>query len=136
MTTENSGNEPGHSWRLQFEDRTEYLYADVQGPEDSLAITTAYWQRIAEECRRRGLRRVLVRDGLRGEPATPDEFRRLAENLLGSGLEHVRIAFHEPVSEHVRFSEFGELAMREAGFLLRVFGSEREAAIWLLYGQI
>lgn len=135
MITENSGNSPDHSWRLRFEERTGYLYADVGGPEDSLAITTAYWLRIAEECRRRGARRVLVCDSLRGEPATPDEFRRLAENLLGSGLERVRIAFHEPVSEHVRFSEFGELAMREAGFLLRVFGSEREAEIWLLYGQ-
>jgi hypothetical protein len=35
----------------------------------------------------------------------------------------------------VRFVELGELAMREAGFILRVFGSEREAEIWLRYGE-
>lgn len=135
MTSDNPGSNPDRSWRLRFEDRTDYLYAEASGPEDSLAITTAYWREIAAECARRGTTRLLVCDRLRGEPATPDEFRHLVESLAGSGLERVRIAFHEPVSEHVRYSEFGELAMREAGFTLRVFGSEREAEIWLRYGQ-
>ena len=135
MTTENSASSPDHSWRLRFEDRTDYLYADVSGPEDSLAITTAYWREIAAECARRHATRLLVCDRLRGEPATPEEFRHLAGSFLGSGLERVRIAFHEPVSDHLRVVEHGELAMREAGLTLRVFGSEREAEIWLRYGQ-
>lgn len=135
MTSDNPGSNSDHSWRLRFEDRTDYLYAEVCGPEDSLAITTAYWREIAAECARRGTTRLLVCDRLRGEPATPDEFRGLVQSLGGSGLERVRIAFHEPVSDHLRHSEFGELAMREAGFVLRVFGNEREAEIWLRYGQ-
>lgn len=135
MTAENSETTPGHTWRLRFEDRFGYLYAEVGGPQDSLEITTAYWRAIDIECRRRGTRLLLVCDRLRGEPATQDEFRLLAQALQDSGLRQVRIAFHEPVSEHVSFAEHGELALREAGFTLRVFGSEREAEVWLRYGQ-
>lgn len=135
MTDDTSGDNPAHSWRLRFEDRRGYLYAAVEGPEDSLAITTAYWLEIAAACRQRGIRSVLVCDRLRGNPSTREEFARLAKALAGSGLEQVRIAFHEPVSEHLRDVEFGELALREEGFVLRVFGNEREAEVWLRYGQ-
>jgi len=135
MTTDNSGSSPDHSWRLRFEDRTGYMYAEVSGPEDSLAITTAYWRAVAAECSRRKATHLLVCDRLRGEPASREEFAQLAGTLAGNGLEQVRMAFHEPVSDHLRSAEFGELAMREAGFTLRVFGSEREAEIWLRYGE-
>lgn len=135
MTTDNLGNDPDHSWRLRFEDRTGYLYAEVSGPEDSLAITMAYWLAIDAECSRRGTTHLLVCDRLRGEPASAQDFEQLANGLRGIGLERVRIAFHEPISEHLRFVEHGELAMREAGFTLRVFGSEREAEVWLRYGE-
>lgn len=135
MTTDYSGSSPDHSWRLRFEERTGYLYAEVSGPEDSLAITTAYWRAVAAECSRRNTTHLLVCDRLRGEPASAEDFERLANDLRGIGLEQVRIAFHETVSDNLRFVEHGELAMREAGFTLRVFGSEREAEIWLRYGE-
>ncbi len=122
-------------WRLRFEDRDDYLFAEVRGPADSLAITTAYWRQIEAECARRDTRKLLVCDRLRGEPATPADFSQLARNLCGGVLEKLRIAFHEPVAEHLRHVEHGELAMREAGFTLRVFGSELEAELWLRYGQ-
>jgi hypothetical protein len=135
MTVEISELPPAHTWHLRFEERSGYLYAEVSGPQDSLEITTAYWRAIDAECRRRDARLLLVCDRLRGEPASQDDFQKLAQALRGSGLEQIRIAFHEPISEHLRFVEHGELAMREAGFTLRVFGSEREAELWLRYGQ-
>ena len=135
MTTDNSGSSPDHSWRLRFEDRTGYVYAEVSGPEDSLDITVAYWRAVAAECSRRNATHLLVCDRLRGEPASREEFAQLTGALAGCGLEQMRMAFHEPVSDHLRSSEFGEMAMREAGFTLRVFGSEREAEIWLRYGE-
>jgi hypothetical protein len=127
--------QPGRLFELGFSDRGDYLYAAVKGEQDSVEITLAYWFEIAAECARRGTARLLVCDDLHGEPATPQDFARLAAALQGSGLESVRIAFHEPVSSHVRLVEHGELAFREAGFTLRVFGSESEAELWLRYGQ-
>jgi len=130
-------DEPTHEspFQLRFIDRGDYLYAAVKGDQDSPEITLAYWREIAAECARRGTRRLLVCDDLQGEPATPQDFVQLAAALRGSGLESVRIAFHEPVSSHLRLVEHGELAFREAGFTLRVFGGEQEAELWLRYGQ-
>lgn len=136
MTADTSGTTAGHSWYLRFEDRGDYLYAAVDGPEDSPDITIAYWRELNAECRRRGTRRLLVCDHLRGEPAGIEDFQRLIDALDDHELRKVRIAFHEPVSEHLRLVEYGELIFREAGYTLRVFGSEREAEVWLRYGQV
>lgn len=125
---------PEQRFQLRFTDRGDYLFAAVKGEHDSPEITLAYWRRIAAECNRRGTARLLICDDLQGEPATPQDFVRLSEALRGSGLESVRIAFHEPISSNVRLVEHGELAFREAGFTLRVFGSEQEAELWLRYG--
>lgn len=128
--------DPGQpsAYELDFIDRGDYLYARVKGEQDSPEITMAYWREIARECARRGTTRLLVCDDLQGQPATPRDFARLTEDLRGSRMERVRIAFHEPVSANLRVVEHGELAFREAGFTLRVFGSEREAELWLRYG--
>lgn len=128
--------DPGQpsAYELDFIDRGDYLYARVKGEQDSPEITMAYWREIARECGRRGTTRLLVYDDLQGQPATPQDFARLTEDLRGSRMERVRIAFHEPVSANLRVVEHGELAFREAGFTLRVFGSEREAELWLRYG--
>lgn len=128
------GPEQAPAYELEFRDRGDYLFAKVKGEQDSPEITLAYWRDIVHECARRGTTRLLVCDDLRGEPATPADFDWLATALRGSGLERVRIAFHEPDSANLRLVEHGELAFREAGFTLRVFGSEREAELWLRYG--
>ena len=128
------GPEQAPAYELDFLDRGDYLFAKIKGEQDSPEITLAYWCDIARECARRGTARLLVCDDLQGQPATPQDFAQLTEALRGSGMEHVRIAFHEPVSANLRLVEHGELAFREAGFTLRVFGSEREAELWLRYG--
>ena len=119
---------------LRFANRGDYLHAVVSGDRDSPEISLAYWRAIAAECARRGAHRLLIRDELPGQPNDPEQMVRLAQALRGSGLEKVRVAFHEPVIIHLRLVEHGELAMREAGFTLRVFGSEHEAELWLRYG--
>ena len=136
MTTTSIDSSPAQSWRLHFEDRGDYVYAEVTGPQDSQAITVQYWRQIDAECVRRGTRKLLVCDRLHGEPASPEEFRQLAVLLRDSRLHDIRVAFHEPVPEHLRFVEHGELAMREAGFTMRVFDNEREAELWLRYGDV
>ena len=128
--------DPAPSWRLRFENRRGYLYAEVTGPEDSVDITIAYWREIAAECARRHARRVLVSDRLHGELANPEDLGSMVRGMLGHGLETVRIAFHEPEPSHLAGVEHAELHAREAGFTLRVFGDEHQAEIWLRYGDI
>ncbi|MDQ2972766.1 MAG: hypothetical protein ABIY40_02830 [Rhodanobacteraceae bacterium] len=121
-------------FRIRYEDRGDYLCAEVDGPEDNFDVCVACWKSLATECERRGTRQLLVIDRLQGDPLPPDEMDRLVGILLGTFLKHVRIAFHEPVSAHLPLVEHAELSAREAGFTARVFADEHEAVLWLRYG--
>ena len=126
---------PAPSFRLRFEKRPGYLYAHVSGPEDSPAISLAYWTSIAAECRKRRPASLMVRDTLEGVAATPEEIAGQMPHLRGLGLEGLRIAFVEETSAHVPLMEIGESIAREHGFMVRVFGREDEAIRWLRYGS-
>ncbi|MEO8802532.1 MAG: hypothetical protein ABI304_05455 [Rudaea sp.] len=130
-----SSNDSNTSWRLRFEDRDDYLYAEVSGPEDSMQISLAYWRAIEAECERRKTTRLLVCDRLRGQPSSQTDSEEIANALGGGIFANMRIAFHEPVAEHLRFLEYGEMAVREVGVTMRVFPSDKEAEVWLRYGQ-
>lgn len=119
---------------IRYQDRGDYLCAEVDGPEDTFEVCVACWKALATECERRGTRRLLVIDRLQGEPISPEEMDQLVELMRGSVLKHVRIAYHEPVSAHLPLTEHAELSAREVGFIVRVFADEREAVLWLRYG--
>ena len=123
------------SFRLRFEKRPGYLYAHVSGPEDSPAISLAYWKAVAAECRKRRAPAVLLRDNLEGAAATPEEIAQQMPHLRGLGLEGLRIAFVEDTSAYLPLMEVGESIAREHGFTVRVFGREDEAVRWLRYGS-
>ncbi|KFN42860.1 hypothetical protein [Arenimonas oryziterrae] len=125
---------PESPYRLHFEQRPNYLYAVVSGPEDSLEITLAYWREIAVECLTRRATRVLVVDELGGTPMPPEQIAELVKNMQGSGMESVQVAFVEPVMAHVPLMEHGEIFAMESGFNARVFSSVNEAERWLRFG--
>jgi len=95
--------------------------------------TLAYWQTIAaalQELRAPGL---LVIDETTGKPLSADDWKSLVEQMLGKGLERVRIAHVKP--HGLQSIEYCELAAREAGLEARVFTDEAEADLWLRYGE-
>ena len=50
---------PGDA-ELLIEDRNNYLYAEVSGPNDNFEISMAYWTVIAEQCQARGTKHLLA----------------------------------------------------------------------------
>ncbi len=124
------------AYRLRFQERPGYLYAHVQGEEDSFDITRDYWLAIAGECARRGTRSLLVLDELTADPATREELERLVPSLVGLGFEGMRIAFVEPHSARVALVEHAELLARELGYTVRVFGEFSAADLWLRHGEV
>lgn len=121
-------------FRLRFEQRNGYLRAEVDGEEDSLAITRAYWQALADECERRGTRRLLVVDRLRGKPPSAEELVGLVHVLSSTVLVDMRIAMYEPEPAELRRLQHSELEAFDVGATFRIFTSEREAEVWLRYG--
>jgi hypothetical protein len=110
------------------------LHACVTGPKGSVELAVAYWQVLAAEAGRRGARRLLVENRSEGPPLSPQGLAEVIARLQGQGLERVRIAYVETLSEHVAAMEHGQIFAAEAGFDARVFGDTGSAERWLRYG--
>ena len=108
------------------------LRAVVRG-DGSYANTLEYWRRLATELRERRPGGLLLVDETAGEPLSAKQWQALVETMSGQGLESVRIAHVKPFGlQHI---EYCELFAREAGLDARVFTNEKEAALWLRYGE-
>jgi len=135
MTNIDAGdNDEARSYQLHFEQRPDYLYAHVSGPQDSPEITLAYWREIATECQMRRATRVMVMDDLGGAPTPPEQIAELVRKMQGSGMETVQIAFVEPIMAHVAMMEHGQIFAMESGFRAHVFSSVNAAERWLRFG--
>lgn len=122
-------------YRLRFVQEDGFLRAEVDGEDDSLAITQAYWQEIACECERRGPGSLLVVDRLRGKPPNAEELIALVHALRDTVLLHMRIAMYEPQPSELSRLQHAELEAFDVGANFRIFTSEREAEVWLRYGE-
>ncbi|GAB6194744.1 hypothetical protein [Lysobacter xanthus] len=118
------------SYRLQLEPREHYLFARVEGPEDTLEVSMAYWTEIEAACRARGERRLLVVEALAGN-AAPMDMEQVVGALLGMGFHDIRVAFVD-ATEDAALLVSAELRAQRAGLVGRVFRRVDEAEQWLL----
>ena len=122
-------------YRLEFQFEAPRLCARIVGGRDTgLAVSSAYWLRIAEELRSTGASELLVIDGLQGEVMTDADLERFFVLIEGSGLDRARIAYVEARMDQMPRIEYAELMARERGYTIRMFGNETDAAIWLRHG--
>jgi hypothetical protein len=119
---------PGTELRLEL--RPTYLYAHVEGPTDSMAISVAYWSAIARECRTHGFTRLLVVENLR-KAATSFETFEIVDALVGMGFRDIRIAFVDLLVEEQPMMEYAEFLAHERGIEGRVFGTVEKAEAWI-----
>lgn len=126
---------PGDAYRLTFKHQPPLLLAWVSGGEDTrLEVTFDYWVRIAAEARATGASQLLVVDEMQGEVMTNEDLERFFAGIRGHGLENVRIAYVEGRPDQMQRIEFVEQMALERGYLIRVFGNERDAVFWLRHG--
>lgn len=116
-------------YSLTFEHRLHYLFVIVEGEEDTVAISLAYWAEIAAECRRHNVSRLLVLEKLMAKSNNEDAGLVIAElpRLFGD----IRIAYVD-TTESVDVLVHAEIEARRAGLVSHVFGSLEAATQWLL----
>ena len=117
------------TYSLTFELRPHYLFAIVDGEEDTVAISLAYWAEIAAECRRHHVSRLLVLEKLKAKSNNDDADMVIAE--LPRMFGDIRIAFVD-MDESVDVLVHAEIEARKAGLVSHVFGSLEAARQWLL----
>jgi hypothetical protein len=118
-------------YNLTFEYRRQHLYAFVTGEKDSYEISRQYWQEIADECARSGIKRVLIEEDIKENLSMHDTYK-LASEILQLGFFGIRIAFVDRQNEQQQLNQFGETVASNRGLLVRVFNNANEAEKWLL----
>jgi hypothetical protein len=118
-------------YKLTFEYRPQYLYAFVTGEKDSYEISKQYWQEIAGECRKSGIRKVLIDEDIK-ENVSMSEMYQFASEIPQLGFFGIRVAFLDRQQDQQQLNQFGETVATNRGLFSRVFSNFDEAEEWLL----
>ncbi|MDQ3374410.1 MAG: hypothetical protein M3521_11055 [Acidobacteriota bacterium] len=123
--------EDSNAYKLEFEERTDYLYAYVSGDKASLEMSKQYWHKIAEECRRTKSKKVLIVEDIK-ENVSTNEMYEFACELPTMGFIGIKIAFVDQYIEQRTLNELGELVATNRGGYGKIFNTVEEAEKWLL----
>ena len=125
----------GPEYSLQFAERGGFLHVDVHCDVDSQPVRIAHWKALVEEAHARGLRKLLVFDRIKQDPATPQQLAEMALLFRGEAMNFDRVAVIERRPELLPAVEHGEILTRDVGINLRIFVDPADAERWLRYGS-
>lgn len=116
-------------YKLDLEDRGEYLYALVSGEALSPDIAKLYWDEIAEECRKLGRTKIMIEKDFAQSVTAPE--------MLSMGVYLGEILPGRPIAFLDRYrnediNELGKKIARNQGVKLQVFKNIADAEKWLL----
>ena len=117
----------GRKYSLRLSQQGDLLQVEVSGGIDAQAVRIAYWRHIAEEAKARGVRKLLVTDRKKLQPATPPELAELAVLFKDEAHHFDRVAVIEPTPEFFPASEYAEIFGQALGINVRVFSNRSEA---------
>lgn len=117
-------------YKISFEERPHYLYVYVEGEQDSYAISIAYWQEVARECRARETTRVLVDENIVQNVSVTEIYQVAAE--IPAMFSGIAIAFRDRYADQAEINEFGVLVAQNRGVIGKFFVEMDEAEKWLL----
>ncbi len=124
-------SDSGKPYKLTFEYRLRYLYAFVTGEKDSYEISKQYWQEIADECKKSGIKKVLIEEDLAENVSMPEMYR-FASEIPRLGFFGIRVAFVDRRQDQQRLNQFGETVATNRGLFSRVFNNFDDGEKWLL----
>jgi hypothetical protein len=126
-----SSNRREEAFEIRYEEREGYLHAYISGEEDSVASALEYWRRVIAECRRRGLKALLVEESFPNQLSTMDMYT-VTSAIPEMGSRGLKIAFVDKEAGHSELNMFGETVAVNRGIHGRVFPSAEKAAAWLI----
>ncbi|HWT16124.1 MAG TPA: hypothetical protein VN581_10100 [Patescibacteria group bacterium] len=125
----------GPGFTIDLEERADFLRAVVHGGEDTLAVSTAYWNLLGAECKRRRAKAILVVEDLDPWPdAGPEVFEAVTDAMVVAGFGDIRCAFVD-LREEVEANEFGMIVGAGKGLTIMMFSNESYAERWLRFGS-
>jgi len=118
-------------YKLEVEQRGDYLYAYYMAERDSIALSNKIWAEIASKMNEYGLKKILVVENIIMNSSTVFEMYQIVQASFKLGFGGKSIAFVDLIDEHYKNNKFGETLARNLGVNCRIFKSENEALDWL-----
>src|SRR4029078_1326421 len=110
------------SYSIAFELRSNYLYVVVTGKAESSDLVNAYWNEIAEECKRQKITKRLVDAQLSRRIDSLSDAYNLSADVSGiADLAGVKVAFVDSDPTHHELNLFGELVASNRGLYCKTF---------------
>lgn len=123
--------EDSDAYNLEFEKRTDYLYAFVSGDKDNVEICTQYWREIDAECQRIKYNKILIVEDIR-ETVSMTQMYEICTEISYMDFTGIKIAFVDRRTEQRAVNEFGGLVVTNRGVNAKLFDTVEEAEKWLL----
>lgn len=123
-------------YRIDFENRSSYLFAHIIGERGTLAIARRYWLDTIEVVMKSEFRKILVVEDI-PEAIEISEVHQLVTELaqLPLPVRDIQLAFVDLFDQHKSLNNFGVLVAENRGLSLRQFDSEAQAETWLIGGH-
>lgn len=125
-----SDNITGKPYVINFEDGPNYLYALVHGDQYGYEILARFLREIADECRERNVRQVVIEENISATASEEDVFR-IASELSQLGFSDIRMAYIDRFAEQMELNEYGRKVAEDSGVDVKIFSSLEEADKWL-----
>jgi hypothetical protein len=116
------------SYKIEYEERTNYLYVHIAGPE-SYDEASRFWEELRKEADVRKHNRFLIVDEVTGVLEHDDVYwlsAKIATLFYGK-----IIAYVDPKEESYVANEYGEAVVYGKGVNVRLFRKKHDAIEWL-----
>jgi hypothetical protein len=130
MEASMSENIEAKPYTIVFEDYPTYLYALVHGEQYDYDVIASFLRDIANECKTRNFRSVLVEENI-SATATEEDIARAAADLPDFGFSDIRMAYLDRFSEQKEINEMGEDIAVDHGVDVKLFNDMAAADKWL-----
>lgn len=117
-------------YTIVFEDYPEYLYALVHGDQYGYEVLSGFLKDIADECKRRNFRQVLIEENI-SATANKEDVYRTASELPELGFAGIRMAYVDRFTDQKEINEFGHDVAVDNGIDVQIFATQAEADAWL-----
>lgn len=121
-------------YTIVFEDHPDYLFALVHGDQYGYEVLSGFLKDIADECKRRNFRKVLIEENISATASKEDVYRTASE-LPELGFAGIRMAYVDRFTDQKEINEFGHDVAVDNGIDVQIFATQAEADAWLTGNQ-
>jgi len=118
-----------HDYKIIYEDRKDYLYVHISGPE-SFQAAVNFWMELENKLKTKNTAKIMVVDEVTGELDIMKHYE--ISTIVAEKFVEIKIAFIDPKKNTFELNKFGGEVVNSQGGFARVFRSETEGLEWLL----